>query len=47
MCLFELVFWVSLDKHQEVKLLGHSLSLVRGFVLKSILSGVKYCYSAF
>ena len=43
MCLFDLVFWVSLDKYQEVKMLGLSLILI----LKSILSGIKYCYPNF
>ena len=36
-CLFDLVFWVSLDKYPEVELLGPSLI---ASVLKCILSGI-------
>ena len=44
--LFDLVFWVTLDKYLEVEFLGPSLSFVIAFViefvLKSFLSGVYF-----
>ena len=34
------MFWITLDKYLEVKLLGPSLPLVIAFVLESILPGI-------
>lgn len=36
--------WVSLGEHPEVGLLGPPSSLVRAFVLKSVLSGMRFFF---